>query len=101
MADEAPPTQQALQDAQRSAEAARATAAVKPQGGGTAAKSAMQAASRIQPNTCLKTERPMFVPTTPETTEERQKRRGLAPAKPAIENKEQQASPVLAVVTRS
>lgn len=81
MADDAPPTQQEMFSASRAAAAAKATAAEKPQGGGTAARQAMQAASRIQPNTSLKTERPIFVPTTPETAEERQRRRGVPLAK--------------------
>ena len=80
LADEAPPTQPQLESAKKSATAAQATAAQRPHGGGTAARSAMQAASRIQPNTSLKTERPMFVPSTPETREERQRRRGLQPS---------------------
>lgn len=93
LADEAPPTLQARQDAQRSAAASRATAAQKPHGGGTSAQSAMLAASRIQPNTSLKTERPMFVPTTPETTEERQRRRGLPQAAPVSQEETQQVNP--------
>ena len=76
MADDEEPTEQALRNVQATLAAARATGSEIPQGGGTATASALSAAARIQPNLSLKAERPMFVPTTPETADERRRRRG-------------------------
>lgn len=95
MADNAPPTQQDMFSARQAKIAAEATSAERPQGGGTAARQAMQAASRIQPNTSIKTERPIFVPTTPETAEERQQRRGVPLAKSSSQDDAPQVQYIL------
>ena len=83
MADDEEPTEQAVRNARATLAAARATGSEIPQGGGTATASALSAAARIQPNLSLKAERPMFVPTTPETADERRRRRGVPTAQSA------------------
>lgn len=80
MAEEPAPTLLDIQNASASMAAARASGAETRLGGGAATKEALETAARIQPNQSLKIERPMFVPTAPETAEERRKRRGLPPA---------------------
>ena len=96
LADEQELSQEAVRFRDAATAAAQATAKEIPQGGGTAASPALQAASKIQPNLSGGAQRPMFVRTQPETLEERQVRRGV---QPQPTSQDQEAVPEVGIFT--